>query len=165
MRYARRETSIARDWPTRLGGGSKSGQANANSGGSGSAYWAGGRGNFNDRVRQGPNGADEKFHEGSVKLRIRAALQLGERVRGIASFFVRAVAGDGVVGVGDRDDASPQWNFLARHRVWIARAVEEFVVVQHHFADARERPKGIEDFRAKRHVRFHGLPLFRIERA
>jgi len=39
------------------------------------------------------------------------------------------------------------------------------VVVQHHFADARERRQRVQDLRAKGHVRFHRLPLFGIERA
>src|SRR5216684_7339378 len=108
MRYAIGENSTARDWPIRLGDGSKSGQGNANNGGSASADRSCGRGHFNDRVGQRAHGADENLHDGSVKLRIGAALQLGERVWRTPSLLVRAVAGDRVVGISDGDDASPQ---------------------------------------------------------
>src|SRR5467141_2875339 len=74
---------------------------------SAAAQLAGGRRNFNDRVGQLAHSADEKLHNGPVKLRIRAALQLGKRVRGGPSLLVGAIAGDGIVGVGNRDDAGP----------------------------------------------------------
>src|SRR5205085_1246277 len=129
------------------------------------AHRAGGRGNFSDRGRLRRHGADKKFHDGSVKLRIRAALQLGQSVHGFTGPLVRAVAGDGVVGVGDGNDARAQGNVLPGQCVRIARAVEEFVVVKNHFADTRERRQRVEDLGAKLHVCLHGLPLFGIERA
>src|SRR6266446_5062753 len=70
------------------------------------AQLAGGGGNFNDRVGQLAHSADEKLDDSSVKLGIGATLQLGERVRGGPSLLVGAVAGNGIVGVGDSDDAS-----------------------------------------------------------
>src|SRR5260370_3693319 len=126
---------------------------------------AGGRSDFDDRVWQRAHGADEKFHNGSVKLRIRAALQLGERVRRSPGLLVRAIAGDGIVGVGNRDDAGAQWHSFSRQRLRITRAVEEFVVVQNHVAEARKRRQRVEDLDAKLYVRLHRLPLFRLERA
>src|SRR5260370_42495958 len=116
------------------------------------AHRAGGRGNFNDRVGQRPHGADKNLNDGSVKLRIRASLQFRERIWRTPGFLVRAVAGNRIEGIGDRDDASPQWNIFSGQRLRIARAVEEFVVVQDQFADARERLPWIGELRAKLHV-------------
>src|SRR5260370_1346472 len=108
--------------------------------------------NFDDGVRQRAHGVDEEFYDGSVKLRIRATLQLGESVCRSSGLLIRTVAGDRIVGVGDGNDASTQGDFLPGQCLWIARTIEEFVVVQYHIADARERREGVEDLRAKLHV-------------
>src|SRR6185437_126134 len=102
--------------------------------------------------------------DGAVKLRVRAALQFGEGIRGTPAFLVSAVAGDGVVGVGHSDDARAKRNALARERVRIAGAVKEFVMMQNHLADARQRREWIENLRAKSYVGLHGLPFLGIQR-
>src|SRR5260370_32878513 len=89
---------------------------------SAAAQLAGGRGNFNDRVGQLAHGADEKLHNGPVKLRIRAALQLGYGVRGGPSPLVAAVGRNGIAGVRNRGGAGPQWESVARRGLTLARA-------------------------------------------
>src|SRR6266404_1294087 len=121
-------------------------------GGSATAQRSGGSGHFDDRVGQSPHGADENFHDSSVKLGIGAALQLGESVWRTPGLLVRAVAGDRIVGISDGDNARSKRNALSGQGLGVAGAVKEFVVVQYHFANTRERREGIENLRAKRHV-------------
>src|SRR6266849_5423832 len=92
---------------------------NVNNGGSASAHGSCGCGNFDDGVGQSADGADEKLHNGSIKLRICATLQLGECVRGIPRFLVGAVAGNRIVSVGNCDNAGSQRNSLSAQGLWI----------------------------------------------
>src|SRR5579862_397929 len=96
-------------------------------------------GDFDDGVGELAHGASEGLDEFGIELGAGAALELGEGLIGSAAFFVAAVAGDGVVGIGDGDDASAEGNVFASERFWIARAIEKLVVMQNHFADAGER--------------------------
>jgi hypothetical protein len=59
---------------------------------------------LNDRIGLLPHGTNKEFHDASVELRIRAALQFSKRFFRGARLFVGTIAGDGVVSVGDRDD-------------------------------------------------------------
>src|SRR5437660_3162307 len=117
---------------------------------SGAARRTGSSGDFDDGIRQSAHGAHKNFDDPTIELGVGAALEFGERVGGAARFFVRAVAGDGIVGVGNGDDARAEGDAFARQRGRITRAIEKFVVMQDHFADAAERRERIEDFCAKR---------------
>src|SRR5215472_14046456 len=119
---------------------------------SGGALSARGGGDFDDGIGQSAHGAHENFDDGTVELRVGASFEFGERVGGRAGFFVGAVAGDGVVGVGDGDDARAKWNGFAGERAGVTGAVEKFVVMQDHFANVGERRERIENLRAKANV-------------
>ena len=84
---------------------------------------------------------------------------------GSASLLVAAVAGDGVVGIGDGDDARAEGNTFVGKRLGITGAIEKFVVVQDHKANARERCERLEKFSPEIYVRLHGFPFFGIQRA
>src|SRR5437016_8934480 len=84
-------------------------------------------------------GTHEDFDDRSVELGVAAALQFGEGVGSAARFFVSAVAGDRVVGVGNGDDARTDRDVLAGERLRITRAVVKLVVMQDHFPNASER--------------------------
>src|SRR5215470_3582477 len=63
-------------------------------------------GNFDDGIGQSAHGAHKDFDDRAVELRVGAAFEFGESIGGSARLFVRAVAGDGVVSVGDGDRKS-----------------------------------------------------------
>src|ERR1700687_977611 len=96
-------------------------------------------GDFDDRIGQLAHSADEKRDDVAIELGVGATLEFGEGLGGGASFLVGAVAGDGVEGVGNGDDAGTQRNVFAGEPVWIAGAIEKFVMVEDHLANARER--------------------------
>ena len=89
------------------------------------------------------------------------------------AFLVGAVAGDGVVGVGNRDDARAQRNLFAGQGVRVAGTIEIFVMVQNHFADMRASgvsgsrilaPNMTCDFMVSHSSGLSGPLLFRIFR-
>ena len=60
---------------------------------------------------------------------------------------------------------APRGIFSPERALGIAGAVEEFVVMQDHFPNARERHEGFENFCAEKDVGLHGVPFFGIKRA
>jgi len=86
-------------------------------------------GDFDDGVGELAHGADEGLNELGIELGAGAALEFGQGLLGGAAFFVATVAGDGVVGIGDSDDARAKGNAFAGQGFGIAGAVEKFVVV------------------------------------
>src|SRR5208282_3199920 len=114
-------------------------------------------------------GAAHGFYEGTDDFRVElvcsAAFEFGEGFFGVASFLVGALGGDGVVGIGDGDDARAQGDLVAGEAIGIAGAIVKFVMVANHFADAVHGGEGLENFRAEFGVGFHGGPLGGVERA
>src|SRR5580658_1314804 len=114
-------------------------------------------------------GAAHGFYEAAdyfwIELVGGAAFQFGEGFLGIASFFVGALGSDGVVGVGDGDDARAKGNLIGGEAVGIAGAIVKFVMVANHFADAIHGGERLENFRAELGVGFHGGPFGGVERA
>src|SRR6266478_3776173 len=101
---------------------------------------------FDDGIRQLAHRAHECLDDGAVELRVRAAFQFGESLRGWPALFVSPVAGDRVVRVGHRDYPRAQRDVLRRQTVGITGAVEKFVMVKDHFADSRERRERVQNF-------------------
>ena len=122
-------------------------------------------GDFDDGVGELAHGADEGCDQLRIELGAGAAFEFGEGLLGGAAFFVAAVAGDGVVGIGDGDDARAERDAFGGERFRVTGAVEKFMVVQNHFADASERNERLQKFSAEGDVGLHGVPLFEIERA
>jgi len=89
----------------------------------------GGRGYFDDRIRQLPHRAHKHFHNSPVKLGVGATFQFGKRFQRTASFFVGPVARDGVIRVRHGDNARTQRNAFPGERVRVPGAVEEFVMM------------------------------------
>ena len=108
--------------------------------------------NFDHRIRQLPHRSNEQRHNRAIELRVRAALQLRQCLFGRPRFLIRAVAGDRIERIRHRDDARAERNLLSGLCIRIARTVEIFVVVQHHFADASQRRKGLQNLRPKHHM-------------
>src|SRR5207249_3391174 len=106
---------------------------------------------------------DEGLDELGIELGTGAALKFREGLIGGAAFFVAAVAGDGVVGIGDGDDAGAEGNAFASEGFGVAGAIEKFVMVQNHFADAGEWNERLEKFSAEGDVSLHGVPFFEVE--
>src|SRR5215813_5282437 len=108
---------------------------------------AGGQGtDFNNWIGLLPHGLNKDFNDFLVKLRVGAALELRKGVSSGAAFFVSTIARDGVVGVCDGHDARAQRNLLADKRVRVARPVEEFMMMQNHFANAGKRRQRFQNF-------------------
>ena len=78
-----------------------------------------------------------------------------------SSFLVGAIGSDGVVGVGDGDDARAERNILSGAAFGIAGAIEHFVVMQHHVADVGQRVQRLEKPIAEAHVLLHQFPFRR----
>jgi len=97
------------------------------------------------------------------ELRIRAAFQFGQGIGCRATLFVRPIARDGVVRIGNGHDSRAQRNILANQGVWVAGPIEKFMVVQDHLPNPRQRRQRLQDFRAEDHVRFHQVPFFGIQ--
>ena len=108
----------------------------------------GGR-DFDNGVGKLAHSADKDFDDGPVKLRVGAALQFGKGFGRAAAFLVSAVAGDGVVSVGHRNDARTERNALAGKSVRIARAIEEFVMMENHLANVGQGRERVQDLGAK----------------
>src|SRR5271169_1078428 len=125
----------------------------------------GGGGDFDDGIRELAHRTDKDLHDGAVKLRVGAALELSEGFQRAAAFFVRTIAGDRVVGIGHRDDAGAERDGFGRESVGIPGAVEKFVVMQNHLANAGQRSKRIQNLGAEFYVGLHGFPFVRIKRA
>src|SRR5258708_10374286 len=75
-------------------------------------------GDFDDGVGELAHGADEGLDEMWVELGAGAALEFREGLIGGAGFFVAAVAGDGVVGIGDGDYAGGERGIFCRKGFW-----------------------------------------------
>ena len=71
------------------------------------------------------HGAGEGLDEFGIELGAGTALEFGERLIGGAAFFVAAVAGDGVVGISNGDNASAERNIVAGEGFGVAGAVEK----------------------------------------
>src|SRR6266481_4572839 len=125
----------------------------------------GGGSDFDDGVGELAQSAHEDFDNFGVELGVGTAFELREGFGGEAALLVSAVAGDGVVGVGDGDNARAERDLFADETVGVARAIEEFMMVQNHLANVSERSEGLENLRAELNVRLHGFPFIRIERA
>src|SRR2546422_4281352 len=80
----------------------------------------GGGGGFDDGIGKLAHGLDEERDDFGVELSVAAALEFGEGFGGGAGFFVGAVAGEGVVGVGDGENARAERNFVPGNSVRIA---------------------------------------------
>src|SRR5262245_60977602 len=74
--------------------------------------------------------ANENLDDAGVKLRVGATLELSQGIRRAAALLIGAVAGDGVVGIRNRNNPGPQRDFFALEAVRISRAVEIFVMVK-----------------------------------
>src|ERR1700676_1256337 len=131
---------------------------------SGLGVAGGAGGHFDDGIGELAHGSDEHLDDGPVKLSVGAALEFGEGFRRTAAFLVRGVAGDGVVGIGHGDDARAERNAFAGESIGITGAIEEFVMMENHLANARERNEGVQNLCSKFPVGLHGFPLFGIER-
>src|ERR1700692_3204003 len=70
------------------------------------------RSDFGDGIGGVEHGAQEGVDKIGVKLGFGAALEFVESLLGGAAFFVAAVAGDGVVGIGNGDDAGAERNIF-----------------------------------------------------
>ncbi len=123
------------------------------------------RGDFDDGIGELAHGADEEFDKARVKLRSPQRSSFGKGLFRGAAFFVAAVAGDGVVGIGDGDDARAERNIFSRQCLRVSGSIEKFVMVQDHAADARERHQRLQQFSAEGYVGLHRVPLFQIQRA
>ena len=97
-------------------------------------------------------GAAHGFYEAANDFRVElvggAAFQFGEGFFGVARFFVGAFGRDGVVGIGDGDDARAEGNLVGGEAIGIAGAIVKFVMVANHFADAIHGGEGLQNFRA-----------------
>ena len=71
-------------------------------------------------------------------------------VRSGATFFVGAVAGDGVVGIGDGDDARAERNIFCGEGVRDSRSRRKIRGGENHFANAGERNERFEKFWRRR---------------
>ena len=60
------------------------------------------------------HGFDEAADDFWIELVCGAAFEFGESFFGVARFLVGALGRDGVVGVGDGDDARAEGNLIAR---------------------------------------------------
>src|SRR5882762_10297485 len=118
---------------------------------------------FDDGVGELAHGADEGCDEAGIELGAGAALEFREGLIGGAALFVTAVAGNGVVGIGDGDDARAERNLFAGEGFGVAGAIEKFVMVQNHFTDAGERNERLQKFSAEGDVSLHGVPFFEVE--
>src|SRR3974377_1722896 len=119
---------------------------------------------FDDGVRKLPHGTHKSGNELGIELRIGAAFEFAERFLGGPALFVAAVAGDRVVGVGNRNDAGAEGDAFAGQSIGITGTVKEFVMVQDHMPDASHRYERFKQLPAVRHMGFHRLPLFRVQR-
>src|SRR3954469_3831967 len=106
----------------------------------------------------------ESAHDGRVELRVRALLELQERLLLGEPAAVRALGGHRVVRVGDADDASAERDLLAGQPVRIAGAVPALVVVQHPAGD-RINAQALEHPVADLRMPFEHQPLLVAERA
>jgi len=84
----------------------------------------GGGSDFDDGVGELAQGAHEDFDNFGVELGVGTALELGEGFGGEAALLVSAVTGDGVVGVGDGDNARAERDLFADKTVGVAGAIE-----------------------------------------
>ena len=75
----------------------------------------------------------ERAHEARVELGLGTARDLGSGFGRAGGLLVRARRRDHVEDVGDRDDASGQWDLFARDPPRVALAVPAFVVVADRF--------------------------------
>src|SRR5580658_4752907 len=112
-------------------------------------------------------GAAHGFYEAAdyfwIELVGGAAFQFGEGFLGIASFFVGTLGSDGVVGVGDGDDAGAEGNLIGGEAVGIAGAIVKFVMVANHFTDSMHGGERLKNFCAELGVGFHGDPFGGVE--
>ena len=85
------------------------------------------------RAHHEPHLAERDVHEGThearVELRPCTACELGAGLGRAGRLLVRARRGDHVVDVGDRDDASGEWDLLSGDATRVALAVPVLVVV------------------------------------
>ena len=129
------------------------------------AFFHQGRLGADNGVGDGAESVNENADQLGVELGAGAAFEFGEGLLCGACFFVRAFGSDGVVGVGDADDAGAERNVRAGEAVGIAGAVEELVMVKDDLLDAAEDAERLEDFCAEVDVGLHRLPLIGVERA
>src|SRR5271157_2555185 len=123
------------------------------------------RGSFDDGVGEKSHGLNKGFDESRIELRAGATFEFGKGLFGCAAFLVAAIAGDGVVRIGDGDDTGANGDVFAGEGVGITGTIEKFVVVQDHEADARELRERLQERRGEIHVGLHDVPFIRIERA
>src|SRR2546430_1560059 len=87
------------------------------------------RRDFDDWIWKLPHRLHENLDDFRVELRIRAAFQFGQSIGCRAALFVRSIARDGVVRIGNGHDARTERNILANHGVRVAGSIEKFMVV------------------------------------